>query len=206
MISYVEYLNIPITIALIIIGIFFIIQIIGEILEFKGKVVPECLKVRKYFKRKKQERETMHEIPETLAKVQTSLDEMNKHYSLDNIRMRDEWIRGVNEKLDRHDAGILQISAKLDKTNQDTLAIRIDNMRNTIINFASIAIDESKPVTREQYNRIFKMYQEYENMIRDNNMVNGEIDIAHRMIMESYEKRMRAHSFIEDVRGYTQGK
>ena len=34
-------------------------------------------------------------------------------------------------------------------------------------------------------------------------MTNGEVDIAHRIIQESYEQRIRTHSFIEDARGYT---
>ena len=50
MVSMVEFLHIPLKIALVIIGIFFILQIIGELLEFKGKIVPEFIKIRKYFK------------------------------------------------------------------------------------------------------------------------------------------------------------
>lgn len=33
-------------------------------------------------------------------------------------------------------------------------------------------------------------------------MTNGEVDIAIRIIKESYEKHMRHHSFVEDIRGY----
>ena len=33
-------------------------------------------------------------------------------------------------------------------------------------------------------------------------MTNGEVDIAIRIINESYEEHMRHHSFVEDVRGY----
>ena len=65
-----------------------------------------------------------------------------------------------------------------------------------------IAIDENKPVTREQFHRIFKLYKEYEDIIKKNNMTNGEVDIAIRIIKESYEKHMRHHSFVEDIRGY----
>ena len=57
MLSYIEYLGLPSTIAIGLVIVFFALQIIGEILEFKGKAVPEFLKVRKYFARKKEERE-----------------------------------------------------------------------------------------------------------------------------------------------------
>ena len=41
-----------------------------------------------------------------------------------------------------------------------------------------------------------------EDIIKKNNMTNGEVDIAIRIIKESYEKHMRHHSFVEDIRGY----
>ena len=74
--------------------------------------------------------------------------------------------------------------------------------RNAIISFASLVIDESKPVTREQFNRIFKVHQEYESIIESNGMTNGEVDIALSIIKESYEKHMRNHTFVEGARGY----
>lgn len=56
--------------------------------------------------------------------------------------------------------------------------------------------------TKEQFNRIFKIYEEYEVLIKANGMTNGEVDIAIRIIREAYENHMRDHTFIEDIRGY----
>ena len=56
MIGYLEYLDVPVKVGLVIIGSFLVMQIIGEFLEFKGKVVPEFLKVRKFFSRRKREK------------------------------------------------------------------------------------------------------------------------------------------------------
>ena len=53
----IEFLGIPATIAIALVGLFLILQVIGELCELKGKIVPEFLKIRKYFKRKKQEKE-----------------------------------------------------------------------------------------------------------------------------------------------------
>ena len=72
-----------------------------------------------------------------------------------------------------------------------------------IISFASMVIDETKPVTKEQFNRIFKLYEEYEAIISANGMTNGEGDIAIRIIREAYENHLRNHSFIEDIREYS---
>ena len=49
----IEFLGIPATVAIVLVGTFLVLQIIGELCELKGKVVPEFLKIRKYFKRKK---------------------------------------------------------------------------------------------------------------------------------------------------------
>ena len=51
MLDYIEYLNIPVKVAIVLIGAFLIMQLVGEILEFKGKVVPEFVKVRKIVKK-----------------------------------------------------------------------------------------------------------------------------------------------------------
>ena len=48
MIGYLEYLNMPTVIGVAIIGLFLIMQIIGEIIEFMGKTAPEFMKLRKY--------------------------------------------------------------------------------------------------------------------------------------------------------------
>lgn len=203
MISYIEYLNVPTKIAIAIIALFLIMQLFGEILEFKGKVVPEFVKVRKYFFRKKQERETMVEVKVTLENVKESLDTMNLHYSTDNIKMRDDWIKRVNECLDKYDKRLEDLSDKLDKNNQDTLELLIENMRGTIIGFAAAVADPESTATREQFNRVIKIYHRYEDLIKENGLTNGEVDIAYRIIKESYEAHMRNHTFIEDVRGYT---
>ena len=165
MINYIEFLNVPAKIAIVLVGLFLVIQVIGELLEFKGKVVPEFAKIRKVFARRKKERMLLQKMEKTIDQVQLTLDDLNQHYSTDNIRMRDEWMRLVNSKLEQYDKSISELGVKLDKNNSDTLSILIDSKRNAIISFASLVIDESKPVTREQFNRIFKVHQEYESII-----------------------------------------
>lgn len=219
MIQYIEYLGLPGWIAIGLVGLFLASQVLGELLELKGKVVPEVLKVRKYFARRRKEKEnmrkmaelypTLQKVPATLDSVQKLLSNVDAHYSHDNITMRDTWMSNVNQRLDDAEKSrdedkksIRSLMEKLDKNNEDTLALLIDSKRNTIINFAHMVIDEDKPVTREQFNRIFKLYTEYEDIIKKNKMTNGEVDIAIRIVKEAYEQHMRHHSFVEDIRGY----
>lgn len=202
MIDFIEYLGIPGTIAIVIIAFFFILQVVGEILEFKGKVVPEFIKVRKYFQRRKREREALTEALQTMSDVKKTLETINGHYSADNIQMRDNWMKGVNEKLECHDEWVQKFTQMLNKNNQDTLELLLESMRSAIIGFASVVADPNAPATREQFNRIFKIHKRYENLIKENDLVNGEVTIAYRIILESYEQHMRNHTFIENMRGY----
>ena len=219
MLNYLEYLNTPTGIVTVLVGVFLFIQIVGELLEFKGKIVPEFMKVRKYFARKKSERQALSkitmlldehiEMANTITDVKRLLTDINQHYSADNIAMRDGWMKQVNEhiadsdeKRKEQDALMRELSDKLDKNNADTLSLLIENKRSAIIDFASRVIDEKYPVTREQFNRILKTYREYEEVIENNGLTNGEVDIAYRIITEAYENHMRNHSFVEDIRGY----
>lgn len=219
MLNYLEYLNTPTGIVTILVGVFLFIQIVGELLEFKGKIVPEFMKVRKYFARKKKERQALSkvtvlldeyiEMSQTITDVKRLLTDIDKHYSADNIKMRDGWMKEVNkhitdseEKRKEQDSLMRELSEKLDKNNADTLSLLIENKRSSIIDFAQKAIDEKCPVTREQFNRVFKTYKEYEEIIENNGLTNGEVDIAYRIITEAYENHMRNHTFVEDIRGY----
>lgn len=202
MMNYLEYLNLPTTIAVVIVGAFLVMQIVGEVLEFKGKVVPEFVKVRKIFKRKAAEREIARKNVELLNSVENTLRDLNEHYSDDNIKMRDEWIRNVNDKMTRYDSWASEIDEKLGRNNSDTLSLLVESKRGAIINFASLVADGHAPVTKEQFNRIFRIHTEYESLIEENGLTNGEADVAFRIIQESYEEHMRNHSFIEDIRGY----
>ena len=72
-------------------------------------------------------------------------------------------------------------------------------MRSTIIDFASYAGKEENLVTKEQFNRIFKLYDKYEALLVENNRTNGETDIAISIIKDSYAKHLLRHNFIEDL-------
>ena len=165
MISYIEYLNIPIALGLAIIGVFLIMQIVGEILEFKGKVVPEFIKIRKYFARKKQERQTMREMSATIHDVKTVLNSVESHYSEDNIAKRDAWMKWVNDRAVVYDQSIEVLKEEMDKNTEITMSLYIESKRSSIISFASYCVCPDNPVTREQFKRVFRIYAEYEEIL-----------------------------------------
>ena len=99
MLNYIEYLNVPSQIAIALIAVLFVLQLIGEFLNFKGKAVPEIMSIRKYFSRKKYERKVIRELPDTIQDLKNIVNNIDKHYSADNISMRDKWIDSVNKNI-----------------------------------------------------------------------------------------------------------
>ena len=219
MLSDLTYLNASETVIAIILVFLIVSNIIGEILELKGKVVPECIKIRKYFQRKRQERNTLgkmvemyediKDIPKTLQDVQVLLSSVDKHYSADNITMRNNWMDWVNKQAKVYDSTIVEIYKKLDsavEALQDntkmTEEMFVQNSRDRIIDFATKASDLNAMISREEFNRIFKVYHKYETFLKERNLTNGEIDVAMRIIDDAYAQHMKNHTFVEDIKGY----
>lgn len=210
MLSYIEYLEqhmgLPALIVTALVVLFFILQIIGELLEFKGKVVPEILKIRKFFKRRKQEK---LEAQQAIQDVRVLLAEVNSHYSKDNITKRDAWMNWVNERAKVYDQTIIDVTKNmtdvteaLNANTRMTEGMFIQSSRDRILDFATKVSNEDALVSREEFNRIFKVYNEYEEFLKEHKKTNGEIDIAYRIINEAYASRLKSSSFIEDIRGY----
>ncbi|MBO5037745.1 MAG: hypothetical protein J6D42_11785 [Clostridia bacterium] len=204
MIAYLDYLNLPTKIGLGVVGLLAILQVVGELLEFKGKIVPEFMKIRKYFSRKKKERE---DAAQTMKDVQSLLNDVNGHYSADNIAKRDSWMKWVDDRAVAYDTFIKEISDKfadvtkaLNDNTKMTEEMFVQQSRDRIIDFATKAGNKDVMVSREEYNRIFKVYDQYEQFLEDHKMTNGEIDVNYQIIKESYEERTRDHNFVEDIR------
>lgn len=201
-IKAIEFCGVPGSIAIALVIGFLILQLIGEISESMGKVVPEFVKIRKYFKRKKDEKNQHKNL---LLDVKRSLDEINAHYSADNITQRNDWMSWVNNRAVVYDAALndlIEMKNSIQSNHDLVLDLYININRNRIIDFAREIANKDSIVSREEFNRIFKIYEEYEDVLRRHGKTNGEVDVAYRIISESYEEHMRNHSFIEDIREY----
>lgn len=217
MLNYLEYLvehmGISSRVVCGCVIVFLVLQIIGELLETKGRIVPEVLKVRKYFSRKKRERE------EILAAIKRATDAANDakellkivdfKYNSDNIAKRDKWMHDVDRELEiseshwcESESHWKELEKKVNETFEVTLSLQIESMRNVILNFANRVSDKNCPVTREEFRRVIGMYEEYEQLIKKHKMENGQINIAYRIIEEEFEERLRSNAFIENIRGY----
>lgn len=202
MLDYMDVLGIPATVIIAIVAFMFVMQMIGGFLEFKGKTAPEIMRIRKYLKKRKEEHEIVAKVPRLMERFDKFIDEWNERYSDRSIEARDKWMKHVDERGEQNQRNIDAISSKLDKHNEYIVTLLIESRRNTIIDFASCVTDIQRSFTREQFNRVFRLYDEYEEIIESHGLTNGEVDIAYKIITEAYEKHTRNGTFIEDVRGW----
>lgn len=202
MLDYLEVLELPAFIVVGIILIYCVMQLIGDFLTFKGKVVPEFMRVKHWLKKRKEAKNALAHMPEIVDEVKTLLNDVNKHYSDDNIVKRNAWMNEVMDRGIENRQLINMVSDKLDAQSKDILELIIENKRNTIIDFAARVSNTDNLFTREQFNRVMKIYNDYEDIITKNGMTNGEVDIAYRIITEAYEECLKSNTFIEDIRGY----
>jgi hypothetical protein len=131
-IKCIEFLGIPATIAIILVGLFLIAQIIGEICELKGKIVPEFLKIRKYFKRKKQEKEDTKQM---IQDCKQALLEFNSHYNPDSIAKRNNWMHEVDDNVRSNDEFIQKLDSKMDKLleNNEILTTQLEQVKSNVL-------------------------------------------------------------------------
>lgn len=200
--SVLEFFNVAGPVAAGIVGVYAVLNLIGELCELKGKIVPEFFKIRKFFIRKREEKKQQKQLLQDVKKL---LDDVNNHYSEDNIAKRNAWMQWVNDRAVIYDQSVSELKdlkQAIADGNALTLDLYINVNRNRIIDFASKVANEAKLISKEEFNRIFKVHKEYEDVLKKHHMKNGEVDVAYRVILEAYEDRLKHHTFLEDIRGY----
>jgi len=150
------------------------------------------------------EAKRLEEMYELNKEVKVLLNDVNAHYSADNIAKRDSWMQWVNDRAVTYDTFIKEMGDKFADVVKVLEEVFVQNSRDRIIDFATKVSDEKAMVSREEFNRIFKVHKKYEDFLEERNLTNGEVDIAYRIIADSYEGHMRNHTFVEDIRGYNE--
>jgi hypothetical protein len=200
-IEIMQWLGIPVAVIIGIAILYVITSVIGCILDFKGKVWPEIINWRRWRRRKRDEKNAQNKL---LVDVQAALNEMKSHYSPEKIAERDTWMAWVNDRAKVYDASVKELTTfkeSLEVTKELTLDLYININRNRIIDFASKVINDDIAVSREEFNRIFKIYDEYEEILNKYGKKNGEVEVSIGIIRGAYEAHMRNNTFVDDYRG-----
>lgn len=197
MLNYMEFLNLPGQIAFVLAALFFMSQLIGEFIELQGKAVPEIMKVRKYFARKKKESETMEQLPYMMEEVKSLLE----HYNSDNINKRDWWINNVDTRLDKDDCEIIEIRNELGNLASILYDMDVRAKRREILDFAEKIVREDFVASYESFEYISTIWSEYNRIIEERGIKNGVVEKSIEIIEEEYEKRLREGKIVEMMRG-----
>ena len=182
----IEFLGIPTTIAISMIILLLILQFIGEIIEFFGKAVPEFFKIRKYFSRKKKEKE---ETKQALLECQRVLGEFSKYYCDDNIAKRNQWMDSVNNSVQTNDTLIHKLDAKLDKLLDDNenFKTQLDQVKHNVLDneadrLRSELFDCGNRCRRnirlhpEEWEHIKVVFNKYSNVLKQNGSGEAEFN------------------------------
>lgn len=83
---------------------------------------------------------------------------------------------------------ISTISERLDKIQETFLQNQIEDMRWKILNFAISVMNGNTTCYKDQFDNILHIYDEYERVLEENNMKNGQVEESIEFIKEKYHE------------------
>jgi hypothetical protein len=201
-----DYINVPAKLIAGIVVLLLCLQLVGELLEFCGKVAPGFMKLRKKAKENLEKERKRDELiaaaTEALDKANQKLDEFTALYNDDNLNKRNIWMRAVDTGISENKDDIHALAEKMEKIYDISMKDHIEALRSVILNFANRVSDKNGILTHEEFRRAFAAYEDYEAFLKEHGLTNGQVDVAYRVISEDYADRLRNHEFLEDIRGY----
>lgn len=100
--------------------------------------------------------------------------------------------------LEKHDnwqyKEIGKISDGVDKLNKLFLTKEINDLRWELIDFCS-ALVNGRVYNREAFEHIFRIYEQYEQILSENNMTNGYVEESMRVVKEIYHRKLAKGEF-----------
>ena len=210
MLEYIEflndYINVPAKLIAGVVILLLCLQLVGELLEFCGKVAPGFMKLRKRIKEKHEKERKRDELlaaaTEALEKTNQKLDEFTALYDEDNIKKRNGWMHSVDNGISKNEHDISSLAEKLEKIYDISMKDHIEALRSVILGFANRVNDKNCILTHEEFRRAFAAHEDYETFLKEHGLTNGQVDVAYRVISEDYADRLRNHEFLEDIKGY----
>lgn len=182
MLNYLKILSMPEWLILIVIGLAVIAEVIGWLSKIWGVIAPKIFKISTSNSRKK-------EIEKIIISNQNEIKQLKEKHEED-MNDSKETDTCLKEEINK-------TNEKLDNLNDLVLKIRIDSMRQTLLDFGS-AVGGGRKCTKEQFDEIFSTYQEYEDILEQHKMTNGRVNISMEIVRERYKYNVLHGGFLED--------
>lgn len=117
-------------------------------------------------------------------KTGSEQDKENVEKRLITLEEHDKW--QYNE--------ISKISKGIDDIKDTLLEDNIEKKRKSILDFCSSLSNEQKQ-NSEAFNDIFRTYADYEQILKDNGMENGQAEESMKFIREKYQEKLHNGEF-----------
>ena len=105
-----------------------------------------------------------------------------------------ETLEGRISTLEKHDKWqyneISKISQGIDDIKDTLLKDNIGKKRKSILDFCS-SLSNNQKQNNEAFNDIFRTYVEYEQILKDNKLENGQAEESIKFIREKYQAKLR---------------
>ena len=111
-------------------------------------------------------------------------DKENVEKRLITLEEHDKW----------HNNEISKISKGIDDIKDTLLEDNIEKKRKSILDFCSSLSNEQKQ-NSEAFNDIFRTYADYEQILKDNGMENGQAEESMKFIREKYQEKLHNGEF-----------
>lgn len=103
----------------------------------------------------------------------------------------------IKELSEKHDESVKQsirhdemIRNELDKLTNMFIKKEINDMRWEIIGVAD-KISNGKSVSKDCYTHCIHTYEDYERVIRDQNLTSGEVEVSMQIVQDSYKEKLK---------------
>lgn len=100
--------------------------------------------------------------------------------------------------LEKHDnwqyKEITKMSKGIENIESELLDNNLERKRKYILDFCS-SISNSQKQNKEAFNNVFKTYKNYEKLLSDHNMKNGQAEESMKFISEKYQEYLRNDNF-----------
>lgn len=100
--------------------------------------------------------------------------------------------------LERHDnwqyREITKMSKGIENIESELLDNNLERKRKYILDFCS-SLSNGQKQNREAFNNVFKTYKNYEKILSDHNMENGQAEESIKFISEKYQECLRNGNF-----------
>ena len=182
--NLIELVDMPVWILLILGVIALLAEFIKVLTSIWGFVAPKIFKVKTRQSRQKDFEEAVVTNQEAIKKIREDQEQDRLRSQLADKEIRED-LNNTNKKLDSIENLVLNM--------------RIENMRKTLLGFAS-DVASGKPFTKEQYDEMFMLYADYEDLLEERDMTNGRVEISMEIVKDTYKKYLASGSegFIEN--------